>query len=227
MDEKLGARLAVGDSTEELDKSVPVTVQIRSKTSLNKLFKSTNTLDELETERKVLSLSELSPGDHIVISVDAKRYCHAILDSVNAEKDIVDVIYFDDTETQCSLDAYMLNAVCVRFDECSKTPSEKQLVDCRKHGVKKSALLIDLTQVEIYTIRYEEPVVSVEKTLEKANKYVGHEKYNVFINNDEHFAIYCKTGKAAKLFIIDPKEISATRIIGKSLPDKVCTHKIN
>jgi hypothetical protein len=212
---------ALASSREALE-NVPVSVQIRSKTSLNKLFKSTNTLDELDTESKISSLSEVAPADHIVISVDAKKYCHAIVDSVDVEKDVVAVIYFDDTETQCSLDAYMLNEMCVRFDEC-KTSTDKQRIDCRKHGVKKSSLLIDLTQVEIYTIRYEEPIVSAEKTLEKANKYVGHEKYNVFINNDEHFAIYCKTGKAAKLFIIDPKEISATKIIGKSLPDKVCT----
>jgi hypothetical protein len=214
-------------SKNELGSSsdLPVTVQIRSKTSLNKLFKSTHTIDDLETERKILALEELEPADHIVISVDAKNYCHAILDSLDLDQSRIDVIYFDDTETQCSLDAYMLDSVCAASassvaDEASQKPvkkeNRKERIDCRKHGVKKSTLLIDLAEVEVYKIAYEEPVVTVEKTLAKARKYIGHAKYNVFINNDEHFAIYCKTGKAAKLFIIDPKEVSATRVLGKS-----------
>ena len=189
----------------------------------NKL--SMHTPDEFEAKVKILSLCELEPADHIVVSTDAKKYCHAIVDSVDAEQNHLDVIYFDDTETQCSLDAYMRSATCsllkpsdVVLDTTIQPDGKKpaETVDCRKHGVKKSSLLIDLAEVEVFKIGYEEPVMTAEQTLAKARKYIGHVKYNVFINNDEHFAIYCKTGKAAKLFIIDPKEVSATRVLGKS-----------
>lgn len=78
------------------------------------------------------------------------------------------------------------------------------------HGVKKSTLLIDLTKVEIYKVIYDpvtEPCLPPQETVEKARKFIGKEKYNVFVNNDEHFAIYCKTGKAAKLFVIHPADL--------------------
>ena len=203
-------------------------VRIREKFTFGgKNSKSTNSLNtEIDNEKMISSLKELEVGDHIVISVDSKKYCHAIVDNLDNEKSLIDVIYYDDTKAQCSLDGYMLNApACTMLseitgrDECNQ--SEK--TDCKQYGVKKSTLLIDMAQVSIYKINYEEPMMPVEKTLHRARKYIDQSKYNVFINNDEHFAIYCKTGKAAKLFIIDPKEISAETIIGKSISEKIVT----
>lgn len=92
------------------------------------------------------------------------------------------------------------------------------------NGVKKSTLIIDLTKVEIYKVYYDpvkEPCLPVQETIEKARKFIGKEKYNIFINNDEHFAIYCKTGKAAKLFVVDPADLQAKKIIGRDISDKI------
>ena len=120
--------------------------------------------------------------------------------------------------------------------------------NCRTNGVKKSTLLIDLAKVEIYKVNYDpikEPCLTAQETVEKARQFVGKQKYNIFINNDEHFAIYCKTGKAAKLFVIDPADLTvytsfrankklnkdkmnkifflkkAKKIIGRDISDKI------
>lgn len=189
-------------------------VTIRNKSNLFKKSKSQNTLDELDTEHKIQTLDELNPGDHIVISVDLqnKKYCHAILESSNAEKRIINIIYYDDSESQCSLDEFSI------------------LVDkpaCKKNGVKSNTLSIDLSQIGVYKVEYDqskETCLPPEETLEKARKFIGEIKYNIFVNNDEHFSIYCKTGKAAKLFIINPNDIRAKNIIGKELSDKIVSN---
>ena len=95
---------------------------------------------------------------------------------------------------------------------------------CAKSGIKQSTIEADLTKLEVYMIEYDAEkgeCLSADETLKKARKYVGQSKYNVFVNNDEHFAIYCKTGKAAKLFILDPKEFNTKNILGKSLSSKI------
>jgi hypothetical protein len=240
----------------------PSEVKYRAKMLKSKSRESLLDMDSSDTvEKKIESLEELFPGDHIVLSVDLKNFCHGIVDSVDHEKNIIDFIYYDDTATQCALDEYMLNdGQCVlvktpkpaapngeekkRKWKLGKSKSKPDVLEqdgggetiedaapaaaetpsCRAHGVKKSALLIDLSKIEVYKVFYDvtkEKTLPAEKTLEKARRLVGQEKYNVFLNNDEHFSIYCKTGKAAKLFIINPKDISAKNIIGKSIPEKI------
>lgn len=89
--------------------SEPNLVKFRNKSAMSK-SKSTTSLDEyFESEMKIGNLSELAFGDHIVISVDAKNYCHAIVEALSQEKNVLDIIYYDDTETQCTLDCFMLN----------------------------------------------------------------------------------------------------------------------
>ena len=41
------------------------------------------------------------------------------------------------------------------------------------------------------------------------------------MNNDEHFAVYCKTGKAAKLFVVSPNDFNSKNIFGTKLSDKI------
>lgn len=222
--------------------SDPGAVKFRNRSNLSK-SKSSSSLDEAAAvEAKVDKLSVLGAGDHIVISVDAQKFCHAIVGSLDADKGVIEVVYYDHTETQCSLDDYMLNGPgCELKSNRSNSSSSKSSTDsrkekkpkkadlkkkkeCRKNGVKKSELLIDLSKVEIYKVNYDpdkESCLLAEETVEKARKLVGKEKYNVFVNNDEHFAIYCKTGKAAKLFVIDPSDLKAKKIIGRDISDKI------
>ena len=60
-----------------------------------------------------------------------------------------------------------------------------------------------------------------EETVKRAKEHIGTDKYNVFVNTDEHFAIYCKTGKAGKLFVIDPNDVDIKNVLGGSVFDKI------
>lgn len=99
-------------------------VKFRNRSNMSK-SKSNNSLDEtLESERKIEKLSELTFGDHIVVSVDAGKYCHAIVDALNDEKCVLDVIYYDDVELQCSLDEFMLNGPVCEFTVSAPASTE-------------------------------------------------------------------------------------------------------
>lgn len=191
-------------------------VVMRDKTNLKK-SKSKDKLDDeiIESELKVSNLIDVNIGDHVVVSVDATHYRHAILNQLNKDKSIIEIIYYDDNETQCNLNEFMI------------ITSNNELKDCEKAGVKKSELTIDFNRIELYKVDYDladEKCLSVKETLEKANKLVGSVKYNIFVNNDEHFAIFCKTGKAAKLFIINPNDLTAKKLIGKSITQKIASN---
>jgi hypothetical protein len=189
-------------------------VVLRDKPNLKK-SKSKEKLDDqiIESEYKVSNLVDVNIGDHIIISIDATHYRHGILHDLNKEKSIIEIIYYDDNETQCNLNEFIIAA--------------DELKDCSKPGVKKSEITIDFNRIELYKVDYDladEKCLNVEETIEKANKLVGSAKYNVFVNNDEHFAIYCKTGKAAKLFIINPNDLTAKKLIGKSISQKIASN---
>ncbi|CAF0771215.1 unnamed protein product [Brachionus calyciflorus] len=182
-------------------------VTIRSKTNLFNKSRSQDALNEMDSEQKIKVLDQLEIGDHIVVSIDLKSYCHAILESVDLEKHTIQIIYYDDTHTQCSLSEYSLSE-----------PTE-----CRVVGVKRDLINVNFSQISIYKVIYEltENCLPLEETIQKAQKCLGQTKYNIFVNNDEHFCIFCKTGKAAKLFIVNPNDIRAKNIIGKDLSEKV------
>ena len=98
-----------------------VIVELRKKTgsveSVNKSNQSLDKAKEFMNEKKIGSLGELSPGDHIVICTnDEKKYCHSILEKVDAEKKIIEIIYFDNSQTQCVIEQFRVGcseaAVC-------------------------------------------------------------------------------------------------------------------
>ena len=138
-------------------------VKFRTRSNMSK-SKSNNSLDEniVESETQIEKLSELSFGDHIVISVDATKYCHAIVDALNTEKNILDVIYYDNVELQCALDEYMLNGptceltfLAVRKDSTdsksstdSKNSSKKDKDDKKKEKKEKKEKKIKSTPEE-------------------------------------------------------------------------------
>lgn len=190
--------------------SVTNLVTIRDKSNLYKKNRSYEALNEYDAEQKIFSLDQLDPGDHLILSLDPSKYCHAILDQVHPEKNLIQIIYFDDTHTQCSLQDFLL--------KLDNSEPKKRLA-----GVKLDTLEIDLEKISIYKVFYSitESCLSPDESIQKARSYIGQLKYNIFVNNDEHFAIFCKTGKAAKLFIVNPNDISSKRIIGKNLSQKL------
>ena len=178
-----------------------VTFRDKREVKLNKTF-------EEFTEFKVNRLDELKISDHVVIVMGEHDFCHAILTDFDLKMDTIEIIYFDDPEIQCSLNQFIQGG------------SE----NADKKGIKCCQIKVNFKQFEVYRVDYElnnEKTLTAEETLEKARKFVGDSKYNIFENNDEHFAIFCKTGKAAKLFVISPKDFNGKKIIGKDLSDKI------
>ena len=83
--------------------------------SIDSVSKSNQSLDkgakELTNEKQISNLGELAPGDHIVVCTnDQKKYCHAILEKVDAEKKIIEIVYFDNSQTQCVIEQFRVGA---------------------------------------------------------------------------------------------------------------------
>ena len=78
---------------------------------------SSQSLEKLNVynEKKIDSLSELKGADHVVIVVDQKKYCHAIIENINLEKSIIDIIYYGDSETQHIIDQFLLNSTSAKI----------------------------------------------------------------------------------------------------------------
>jgi len=145
-------------NNNDSDESVvtPASVTIRDKTNLLKKSKSKNNLDDVDAEHKITSLDELHSGDHAIITIDQehKSFCHVLVEAVDVNASLVDIIYFDDTQTQCSLEEY-----------------ESDKSSCRKVGVKKSRILIDFKRIEVYVVEYApSQCLAPEETIEKASK---------------------------------------------------------
>ena len=159
-----------------------------------------------ENEVKIYKVDELSAANHIVIAFNDKNYCHCIVNSVNIEKNIIEILYYDDGKIECGI---------FKGEAC-----------LRQAGVQKTDLFYDKDKFEIFKVNYkdENKCLSISQTLSKANELIGEEKYNVFENNDEHFAHYCKTGKAGKLFVIDPQDVNPNEVFGGNLAKKLTSN---
>ena len=146
-------------NNNDSDESVvtpPASVTIRDKTNLLKKSKSKNNLDDVDAEHKITSLGGLHSGDHAIITIhqEHKSFCHVLVEAVDVNASLVDIIYFDDTQTQCSLEEY-----------------ESDKSSCRKVGVKKSRILVDFKRVEVYVVEYApSQCLAPEETIEKASK---------------------------------------------------------
>ena len=146
-------------NNNDSDESVvtpPASVTIRDKTNLLKKSKSKNNLDDVDAEHKITSLGGLHSGDHAIITIhqEHKSFCHVLVEAVDVNASLVDIIYFDDTQTQCSLEEY-----------------ESDKSSCRKVGVKMSRILVDFKRVEVYVVEYApSQCLAPEETIEKASK---------------------------------------------------------
>jgi hypothetical protein len=155
-----------------------------------------------QNEKKISSIDELNPGDHIVIVFSDTDYFHAILVSTEKKQNILEVIFYNNDNFSTNL---------------------KELISKNnnglKNGVQKAKLINNNNKFEIYKVLYKDGCLNADETLKKANKLIDESKYNLFENNDEHFAIYCKTGKAGKLFLVDTTRVK--EIFGPSISERV------
>ena len=163
-------------------------------------------LKQHESEVKIDSLDELEIADHAVISFDEKTYCHCIIGKIDVENNRIEIFYYDDGNFECGIDEHLKNEKCIKSAGC-----------------KKAELFYDKKKFEIFKVKYSEEVkcLTPKETIDKANDLLGKTKYNVFENNDEHFASYCKTGKAGKLFLIDPQDVNPNEIFGGNIAQKL------
>ena len=177
-----------------------------------------------ENEVKISSVDELSIADHIVIAFNDKNYCHCIVTNVNSKTNTIEIVYYDDGKVECDIE----RAIEFGIEEKEKKDeTNKATEECaRIPGVKKTDLLFDKDKFEIFKVIYTEEVkcLSVSQTIAKVNELVGESKYNVFENNDEHFANYCKTGKAGKLFVLDPQDVDPNEVFGGNIAKKLTSN---
>jgi len=117
---------------------------------------------------RITTLDMLKQGDHICWHRDYIVYHHAIVDEINENS----LTAFENTGH-----VIPVNGKFARI--------EKNRYEFSKRG--------DM----LYRFDYDEcDSLSVEETMERANSRIDEARYNFFTNNCEHFATWCKTGKA-------------------------------
>jgi len=169
-----------------------------------------------QNEKEIASLDELLPGDHAVIAFNEKQYCHVIIENVEVKIKKLQIIYYQLAE----ISVFSENAITDENNNPKKVEQSKE----KPIGVKETSIDVDLNKFRIYKVIYDEKsekILEPSETIKRAKEHIGSAKYNVFINNDEHFAIYCKTGKAGKLFLIDPKDVDVKNVLGGSIFERI------
>ena len=172
-------------------------------------------------EKKVESFDEIHTGDHLVIVFNQVDYFHFILvgmlEILDDESSILEIIFYNNEKLSSNIQELLTKITCSNNDieEKLKNPP---IVQRLKIFFDKNC------SFEIYKVVYtniDDDCLNVLETIDKASKLVGETKYNVFENNDEHFAHYCKTGKAGKLLLIDTSEVEAKELFGSGIYDKM------
>ena len=180
-------------------------------------------IERAHNEKKITTSDELHTGDHLVfVFNDQIDYFHAILvgmlEIVNDEASILEIIFYNDEKFSPHLKELIEKSIY--FNDSDDEKINKKLTS--SHAVQRVKIIFDKnSSFEIYKVVYDESILNVLETIDKASKLIGEGKYNVFENNDEHFAHYCKTGKAGKLLLIDTSEIEAKEIFGNGIIDKM------
>jgi hypothetical protein len=160
-----------------------------------------------QNEKKITSIEELHPGDHIVIVFNDIDYFHAILvstENIDFAYILELIFYSNNTSISTSLQELIEDNLYQKSEQI-------------KNFVQKTKLIYDNCKYEIYKVLYDDLITKTDVTLDKASNLIGESKYNAFENNDEHFAIFCKTGKAGKLFLIDTE----IELFGSTIYDKI------
>ncbi len=169
-------------------------VEFRNKKSFTK---SEN--DEKMNETKIISLKELTIGDHLVLIAckNPTKYLHSILTNIEYELCLIEIIFYE-------------NGTEVIKDFVEENFTERNI------GIKKTKIFANFQELDIFRLEYDPfKCVTVKETIQNAEKFLGQIKYNIFVNNDEHFCIFSKTGKLGKLFVLRP-DLTKEVVLGKT-----------
>ena len=130
--------------------------------------------------RRVYSLNELQIGDHISFHQMSGFYWHhAIVEGIHGETDEIDVIEYSNTAKE------FLNANC---------SPPRNLRDIELAKVVRGRYNF---QSEVVYLMLHEHCFDLATVVERARSKLGEKKYSPFINNCEHFAMWCKTGESS------------------------------
>ena len=130
--------------------------------------------------RRLHSLNELQIGDHISFHQMSGFYWHhAIVEGIHGETDEIDVIEYSNTAKE------FLNANC---------SPPRNLRDIELAKVVRGRYNF---QSEVVYLMLHEHCFDLATVVERARSKLGEKKYSPFINNCEHFAMWCKTGESS------------------------------
>lgn len=130
--------------------------------------------------RRVHLLNELQIGDHISFHrMSGSYWHHAIVERIYVETDKLDVIEYSNTAKE------FLNGNC--------SPPRK-LNDIELAKVVRGRYNF---QSDVMYLMLHEHCFDRATVVERAKSKLGEKKYSPFINNCEHFAMWCKTGESS------------------------------
>ncbi|KAI3444382.1 hypothetical protein Pfo_001047 [Paulownia fortunei] len=144
--------------------------------------------------------SEIKPGDHIYTYRAVFAYSHHGI-FVGCSK----VVHFTRVETSSSDDAYSLTAQCPTFPDCGfRQPNSGVVLSCLdcflrngslysfEYGVSPSVFLAKVRGGTCTTAASDPAETVIHRAMYLFQNGFGN--YDVFQNNCEDFALYCKTG---------------------------------
>ena len=142
--------------------------------------------------KRVYSFSQLHKGDHFAIKRLQGLYCHhAIVEDVETENDII---------------------IAIEYSSCFQEVL-RDINNSRSPG--KAKVMRDHHRLEdgLYVIKHN-ICRSAEDVVNRARSKLEEKKYNLFSNNCEHFAMWCKTGISSSEQVKNMKEIGLPLVVG-------------
>lgn len=88
----------------------------------------------------------------------------------------------------------------IPFDHYGIYAGEKMVIHYRDGLIRQESIkkfVEDSSTIDVMGFSSEHTKkYTLEMSYERASRHIGHEGYDVFSNNCEHFALWCRTGKA-------------------------------
>ena len=181
-------REAVTNSNEEIFGEIvtkPINALVCPRTA-DEIDRALNTMINTlhDSSCKVEQSTDIRSGDHVIIRPKQENLAtemimghHAIVQDVDHERQTVNIIhYYSPIFAACSISEMLQNILYPQVLE-----SEEVIL---------STLHLDVD----YDIFVVEHAHNPEDVLHKAQSRLGEKHFNFFLNNDEHFAYFCKSG---------------------------------
>ena len=136
---------------------------------------------------RVYFLFQLDKGDHIAFErLDGLYWHHAIVEDVLTERGIIIVIEYSNSAKEFSQDN-------------SSPPKNPGKAKVRRHEYSGS-------QDGLYLIKHD-TCLPADDVVRRAQSRLGEHEYDLFGNNCEHFAMWCKTGISSSEQVEDFKDV--------------------